>query len=218
MSFFDTKKISVWLLSLAMAVSLAACSVEDVMGTSDSNASGDSGPATEITWDTLAQLDFKTGEAGAELSALDGKRVKVPGFIVPLDLNEKNLVNEALLVPYFGACIHVPPPPPNQMVYTKKSDGFGQIDINGASLYEPFWFSGTLSLKAFESEYGAVSFTLKNVDAVEPYDLPMPEAPPLDPLDPDFQLPPIDEPLLPPISEPMEEGDQPMEDEEEESA
>ena len=46
----------------------------------------------------------------------DGKRVKIPGFVVPLE-GTPELTTEFLLVPYFGACIHVPPPASNQIVY-----------------------------------------------------------------------------------------------------
>ncbi len=48
---------------------------------------------------------------------LDGQRVKIPGFVVPLESDEGGKMTEFFLVPYFGACIHVPPPPPNQIVY-----------------------------------------------------------------------------------------------------
>ena len=51
---------------------------------------------------------------------LDGQYIKLPGYIVPLESDEGGLLDEFLLVPYFGACIHVPPPPPNQIVYVVK--------------------------------------------------------------------------------------------------
>ncbi len=49
--------------------------------------------------------------------SLDGATVRLPGFIVPLEGVKSGDVSEFLLVPYFGSCIHVPPPPPNQIVY-----------------------------------------------------------------------------------------------------
>jgi len=49
-------------------------------------------------------------------SELNGSEVKIPGFVIPLE-GDANTVTEFLLVPYFGACIHVPPPPPNQIIY-----------------------------------------------------------------------------------------------------
>lgn len=63
------------------------------------------------------------GSAPNVISELDGKRVRIGGFIVPLDFTATN-VKEFLLVPYVGACIHVPPPPANQIVYVKINSGF----------------------------------------------------------------------------------------------
>jgi hypothetical protein len=71
--------------------------------------------AIEVDWRLLGELDYITGKANGELSALDGKNVRIPGFMVPLEDNSQ-AVTEFLLVPSPQACIHVPPPPPNQMV------------------------------------------------------------------------------------------------------
>ncbi|MEO7353096.1 MAG: DUF3299 domain-containing protein, partial [Gemmatimonadales bacterium] len=71
-----------------------------------------------IDWKILNTLDLGTGKAPASLAALDGKVVKIAAFIVPLEDNMQE-ADEFLLVPYFGACVHTPPPPPNQMVYVK---------------------------------------------------------------------------------------------------
>ena len=66
----------------------------------------------------------------------DGKTVRLPGFIVPIDY-EGSSVTSFILVPYVGACIHVPPPPPNQLVFvtTKtpyESDGlFEAVNVIG---------------------------------------------------------------------------------------
>ena len=65
---------------------------------------------------------------------LDGVRVKLPGFVVPLELDGEGDVKEFLLVPYFGACIHYPPPPANQMVYVSAEDPF-DIEMTWA----PIW-------------------------------------------------------------------------------
>ena len=52
------------------------------------------------------------------LRKLIGKSIKIPGFAVPLEGDDGfEYINEFLLVPYFGACIHVPPPPPNQVIH-----------------------------------------------------------------------------------------------------
>lgn len=53
------------------------------------------------------------------VKALDGQNIRLPGYIVPLEVSEEGRTTEFLLVPYFGACIHVPPPPSNQIVHVK---------------------------------------------------------------------------------------------------
>lgn len=61
---------------------------------------------------------------------LDGKEVAIGGYVVPLDF-DATTVKEFLLVPFVGACIHVPPPPANQIIYVKTDKGFevgGQFD------------------------------------------------------------------------------------------
>ena len=60
--------------------------------------------------------------AAPVVKALDGQLVKLPGYIVPLDVTEEGRVTEFLLVPYYGACIHTPPPPANQIVVVASRD------------------------------------------------------------------------------------------------
>lgn len=95
---------------------------------------------------------------------LDGKYVKLPGFIVPLESDEGGLLDEFLLVPYFGACIHVPPPPPNQIVYVKLEKPVEILDI-----WDPFWIIGTMETKPY---VGAVAETVYQMAAerIEKYD------------------------------------------------
>jgi uncharacterized protein len=71
---------------------------------------------------------------------LDGKRVHIGGYVVPLDFDATN-VKEFLLVPFVGACIHVPPPPANQIVYVKISQGF---DVK--ETFDPVWVTGVLKV------------------------------------------------------------------------
>lgn len=73
------------------------------------------------------------------VTALDGKRVNIGGYIVPLDFDATQ-VKEFLLVPFVGACIHVPPPPANQIIYVKSAKGF---DIKGT--FDPVYVTGKLT-------------------------------------------------------------------------
>jgi len=86
---------------------------------------------------------------------LDGVGVRLPGFIVPLDVGKDGLVSEFFLVPYFGACIHVPPPPPNQIVYVKMAKGIA-LD----SIYEAYWVTGKMSIARKATQLGAAAYSL----------------------------------------------------------
>lgn len=97
------------------------------------------------------------------VGALDGQWVRLPGYVVPLDY-EGTEVSEFLLVPYFGACIHVPPPPSNQIVYVKAEKPYV---IDG--MFTPVWVTGTLSTKAFLNLVGDAGYTL-TATKVEPYE------------------------------------------------
>ncbi len=87
--------------------------------------------------------------------ALEGAEVRIPGFIVPLQLDDKGRVTEFFLVPYFGACIHVPPPPPNQMVYVVMKEGM-QLD----SMYSAYWITGKMTTRTKSTRLGAAAYTL----------------------------------------------------------
>jgi len=116
-----------------------------------------------IDWRTLGALDLESGKAPAALQALDGKLVKIAAFIVPLEDNMQE-ADEFLLVPYFGACVHTPPPPPNQMVYVKMQ-GRKTVKIGW---WDPVMFEGIIRLKQTESPYGASYYEMEGV-ASKPY-------------------------------------------------
>ncbi len=88
--------------------------------------------------------------------ALDGARVRLPGYIVPLETRRDGLVTEFLLVPYFGACIHVPPPPANQIVHVRTAAGVVQ-----EALYQPYWVEGTLKVEQSRSDIAVSGYTLQ---------------------------------------------------------
>ena len=93
---------------------------------------------------------------------LDGQRIRLPGYVVPLDF-EATDVAEFLLVPYFGACIHVPPPPSNQIVYVTTVAGYPLKE-----LFEPVWVTGVIRTQAYLNEVGDAGYTLK-ATIIEPY-------------------------------------------------
>ena len=117
----------------------------------------------EVPWQVLAGLDYTTGEMSKELQPLLGKEVKIPGFMVPLE-DFAETASEFLLVPYQGACVHVPPPPPNQLVYVVMN-GNEKVPVY---FWDPVWLYGTLEVEETENIYTTVSFKLDGIK-VEKY-------------------------------------------------
>lgn len=119
--------------------------------------------AINIDWRVLAGLDYSNGKATDTLKKLEGKLVRIPGFVVPLDDFQEEGA-EFLLVPYYGACVHTPPPPPNQIVMVGM-EGKKSVKLN---LFDAVWMSGRLKIATVESPYGAVGYQLEGLK-VEPY-------------------------------------------------
>lgn len=93
---------------------------------------------------------------------LAGASVRIPGFVIPLEQG-KGAMTEFLVVPYFGACIHTPPPPSNQIIHAmagKPVSGFRSMDAA--------WVSGVLEPVASDTAFGRAGYRLR-VDRVEPY-------------------------------------------------
>lgn len=88
-----------------------------------------------------------------------GQLIRIPGYIVPLDIDDQNRVLSFFLVPYFGACIHVPPPPPNQLIYVNNESLQQRIDVH--NMYTPFWLTGYLTIETTEHELGLAAYSLK---------------------------------------------------------
>ena len=95
----------------------------------------------------------------------DSKNIRLPGFVVPLEFNEDFVVTEFFLVPYFGACLHTPPPPPNQIVFVQHSDGFTL-----ESLEQPYWVSGLLTTQSEVNDMAHAAYTLA-ASEITPYDV-----------------------------------------------
>src|SRR5512137_1484317 len=86
--------------------------------------------------------------------ALDGAEVRLAGFVVPLE-REGNALREFLLVPYFGACIHVPPPPANQIVHVVSPK-----PVPNTATMDAVWVSGKLALFPTKTQMGRSSYRL----------------------------------------------------------
>lgn len=115
-----------------------------------------------IDWRLLQKFDLTTRRRSDELLEVDGKRVKIAGFMVPLEDYQRE-VSEFLLVPQPMMCIHVPAPAANQMIYVKLKKG----GINPMA-YTPIWVEGDFEIVDTESPYGNTAFELK-AEAIKPF-------------------------------------------------
>ncbi|MES2561557.1 MAG: DUF3299 domain-containing protein [Pseudomonadota bacterium] len=94
--------------------------------------------------------------------ALNGARVRIAGFLVPLD-GVKGQITEFLLVPYFGACIHTPPPPANQIIHVVPAKPY-KLEQG----MDAVWINGVLETTRAETGMGNAGYRMK-ADLVTPY-------------------------------------------------
>ena len=98
--------------------------------------------------------------------ALNDQHVRLPGYIVPLEVNEDGRTTDFLLVPYFGACIHVPPPPSNQIVHVTS-----KVGVKLEELYQPYWIEGAMQVKPSTSELADAGYQM-DAQKIYVYELP----------------------------------------------
>ena len=97
-------------------------------------------------------------------NTLDGQNIKIPGFVVPIEGDGK-AISEFLLVPYHGACIHVPPPPANQIVFVRSKDG----KASARKMMETVWVTGTMKVEKVKNDIAEAGYTLY-ADKIETYE------------------------------------------------
>lgn len=93
-----------------------------------------------------------TTTSNAELADLV---VRLPGFVVPIGTPRDGMITEFFLVPYIGACIHVPPPPPNQMVYVTSTGG-----IPADAIHEAYWVTGKMRIESRTTALGTAAYAV----------------------------------------------------------
>lgn len=99
---------------------------------------------------------------------LAGAKVRIPGFVVPLETDGEQ-IREFLLVPYFGACVHVPPPPANQLIHV-----IPDRPVPAGWNMLPVWVNGVMAVGRVNSEMGVAGYQLRGI-AVEEYREPLPK-------------------------------------------
>ncbi|HBR96270.1 MAG TPA: DUF3299 domain-containing protein [Gammaproteobacteria bacterium] len=113
--------------------------------------------------------NLRLAEMEAQLSyapivpQLDGLRVKIPGYVVPLEFDEQTELEEFLIVPYYGACIHTPPPPANQVIHANSEES---IIIDNT--YDPIWAIGVIKAETVRSDVAEAGYRLE-IEQVLPY-------------------------------------------------
>lgn len=150
---------------LLMLVALSAAAAEEISWAALLPADFQMQPPLPIhDLSQLGSLEEELGDPAVQrephapvVAAMDGRNIKLPGYIVPLGLTDAGQVEEFLLVPYFGACIHVPPPPSNQIVHVLSATA---IDLQ--QLYQPFWISGVIRVEHTESELAEAGYRISD--------------------------------------------------------
>jgi uncharacterized protein len=141
-----------------------SCSQTDVVFWRTAPAYANPAKTPELWWRDLQLLDYQTGNVPAELKKYNGSVVRVPGFIIPLEDGETS-VSEFLLVPFPMACIHVPAPPPNQIVHVKMEKGKKAPVL----WFDPVWARGRLEIKTTNTIYTEASFFMTGI-GIDPYE------------------------------------------------
>jgi hypothetical protein len=175
-----------WLIVLAMlalALPVAGAMAQDKPVAKAAPARG---AFQEVTWDELVPKDWdplkqfkdmnfgvlndadpraaamlkkmrETWDNAPTNNAMDGKPIRIPGYVVPLE-EGKSGMTEFLLVPYFGACIHSPPPPSNQIIHVRPRE-----PAKGVKSMDAVWISGTLKTLRSDTFMGASGYRLEAV-------------------------------------------------------
>ena len=105
-----------------------------------------------------------TFQSDKTVPEMDGLEIRIPGFVVPVETTETGRLKEFFLVPYFGACIHVPPPPANQIIYGRLDEPIEMVNI-----WDAFWMEGTLNIEDISNETADAAYTM-DVDALVLYE------------------------------------------------
>ena len=150
------------LLGAMLALSWAASGEVRTLEWDDLMPPGERAPPQVINHSEVPVFDdFPYSVDIRTVPELAGVRARLPGFVVPLDIVDAKVAS-LLLVPYFGACIHQPPPPPNQIVHVRFAE-----PIVLESMYMPVWVTGVMKLERYSGL--AESGYAMDAEAVEEY-------------------------------------------------
>jgi len=109
-----------------------------------------------------APLSNQQPESSGVRGDWNGLIVRLPGFIVPIDY-DGTAVSAFILVPFVGACVHVPPPPANQLVFVTAPTPY-----ESAGLFEPVHVTGMFGVSSISTQLADIGYAL-SADKIEPY-------------------------------------------------
>ena len=119
-------------------------------------------PPRRVEWVQLRGYNYRTGKLNADASSLRNAEIRLVGYMVPFD-DEQNKATEFLLVPGLGQCVHVPPPPPNQMVLVRMKQGKGVPIVWD----KPVLVTGRMELDEAKPPYGKSIYRI-SAELVDP--------------------------------------------------
>ena len=95
------------------------------------------------------------------VAKMDGAKGRIPGYVVPVSFDDRGRITELFLVPYFGACIHMPPPPPNQIIHIKP-----ERPLPAGQIWDAFWAIGTVRIAMTENDMAQSAYSM-DLDRLE---------------------------------------------------
>ncbi len=116
---------------------------------------------SEIGWTVLSELDVESGAKPASLTQTLAHPIRIHGYAMPLEAGEAG-VTSFLLVPDSSYCVHVPPPPPNQLILVEV-----ERPLHWRSLESGLWLTGTIEVVEQESEFGRFMYKMKQLGSLE---------------------------------------------------
>jgi len=150
-------QIVAFTLMLVVAGPLAAATMREIdwleMIPADELSALENGPSIDHSGGGMEQLMTSVNT----VAKMHGVRGKLPGYAVPLNSNDDGAIIDFFFVPYFGACMHMPPPPPNQIVYVKPK----QPLMMGGDYWSPYWAIGTLRTEVSENAAVTAAYVME---------------------------------------------------------
>ena len=97
---------------------------------------------------------------------LDGQLIRIPGYVVPFEFASDDKYSEFLFVPYMGACLHTPPPPPNQVIFVR-----AEKKVRVKDIWAAYWLEGDLQVERNMNDLGNAAYSL-DLTGLELYPVP----------------------------------------------